>query len=99
MSKKVVTMGRLIFKKEKYENDMIRVYGVAEYLLIKLNSSFNDAWPDVLDGKDITDDASAIEQESETVLSVTWKKDYFGAGGSVAHHNCFIKPSWCDLID
>jgi hypothetical protein len=90
-------MGRLIFRKEKYENDMIRVYGAAEYLLIKLNSSFNDAWPDVLDGKDITDDASAVERESETVLSVAWKREYFSSGES--RLNCFIKPSWCDLID
>jgi len=90
-------MGRLIFRKEKYENDMIKAYGEAEYLLIKLNSNFNDAWPDVLDGKDITDEASAIERESETVLSVTWKKEYFSNGE--ARLNCFIKPSWCDLID
>jgi len=90
-------MGKIIFRKEKYENHMINTHGESEYLLMKLNSTENDAWPDYLDGKDITGKFSVIENESSVVLSVTWKESFLQGG--ISYRNCFIKESWCDLID
>jgi hypothetical protein len=88
-------MGRVIFKKEKYEQHMINRIGPSEFLLLKLNSY--EPWVDVLDGQDITDSMATIEQNGQTVFNVKWKQVNEFSFSAVAY--CFVLPQWTDLID
>ena len=91
-------MLRVIFKKEKYEQHMIRELGASELLLMKLNSTEVDQWPEILDEKDITDDLEIMYNKNNTmVYSVKWKeriKDH-----SSQEMYCFILPEWTEVIN
>jgi hypothetical protein len=88
-------MGRVIFKKEKYEQHMINRIGPSEFLLLKLNSY--EPWVDVLDGQDITDLITVSEQNGETIFHVKWHETkQFSFEASLY---CFILPKWTEIIN
>lgn len=90
-------MGRVIFNRDKYEEYMINKMGHSEFLLMKLNSGPSDAWPETLDGRDITDIMFPIFENGQEVFSVMWKEEVFYSGRHTM--NCFIKPVWCDIVE
>jgi hypothetical protein len=90
-------MGRIIFKKDKYEDYMVNKIGISEFLLLKLNAAPHDAWSEVLDGQDITDNLSILENNGERLFQVMWKTiDEISFGAQLY---CYIKEMWCDFVE
>jgi hypothetical protein len=88
---------KIIFRKDKYEQDFINKYGAERLLFIKLNPSMNDDWADVLDGQDITGNMTPVFQNGEEIYHVCWKTVEEISFGAQLY--CFVTAAWCDFVE
>jgi hypothetical protein len=89
---------KVIFRKDKFEDEMLRTLGQSEFLLFKLNSDNYD-WAVELDNKDISKILQVEETNGEEyfVVSIMGPVEINNLR-LVSRKMVFVMPRWCDIV-
>jgi hypothetical protein len=90
---------KVIFKKDKFEKEMIEKIGLSELLLLKLNSD-NFYWANEIDNEDISKILTVVQENGEEyfivkiVRTISKDEDKKVIGSNMF----FVMPRWCDIV-
>jgi hypothetical protein len=91
---------KVIFRKDKFEKEMLQTLGQSEFLLFKLNTDNYD-WAIELDNKDISKILQVEETNGEEYFVVSIMEPVELGVGSLSLKSkkmVFIMPRWCDIV-